>query len=255
MYGLELPVDVVSQSALADTIEKNSRTPLSLSLPLDAQGTMLLATVIKRCKMLRDFGVELSGESHDASAVLADIVGHLNNLSQLHISCDLDDVGFSSIVPSVKRMAPRLTHLELERTQLSIAAIVSLLAALTKLTVFTLGSTSLGDDGLRALIPCLQQLPALTSLLLTRVGLSWKSVVEIEKLFLSMPRLKKCWVSVSKDSSQAISSLQSPTLQVTEIVPNAGNVRMLKAGGFVESKYFRLKNKCGQTAWVYLNAD
>ena len=256
MYGLELPVDVVSQSALADTIEKNSCTLISLGLCSDAQGTMILALVIKRCKMLQSFALEVIGGSHHASAVLADILGHFNSLSELYISCDLDDVGFSSILPSVKRTSPQLTHLELARTQLSIATVVSLFIALTKLTNLALRSVSLGDDGLRELIPCLQQLPALTRLQLIRVGLSWKSLVEIEKLLLSRPLLKECHVSVSKDSSQAISSLKSPTFQVTASIPNARQVHILEASGLVvESKYFRLDTKRGQTVWVLLDEE
>ena len=255
MLGLELPVDVVTQSALADTIEKNSRTLLSLSLKLDSQGTMLLAPVIKGCTLLQAVGVEVRGGSHQVTAMLADILGHLNNLKALSISCDMDDLGCSSILPSVKRMAPRLTLLELEHSQLSIAAIISLLTGLTKLTSLTLCSTSLGEDGFRELIPCLLQLPALTRLLLNRAGLPFKCLVEIEKLFLSMPLLKECYVSTSKDSSQAISSFQSPTLQVTEILPTAESAHFLKAGSFVESKYFCLKNKRGQTILVYLDED
>ena len=255
MNGLELPVDVVSQSALADTIKKNSRTLLSLCLQLNAQGTVLLAPVIKRCKALQGFGVQVIGGSHHATAVLADILGHLNNLFYLTILCDLDDVGFSSIVPSVERMASRLRVLTLDRTQLSIVAIVSLLTATTKLTDLRLGSISLGDDGLRELIPCLQQLPALTGLRLTRAGLSWRSLVDIEELLLRMPLMKECSVSVSKDSSHSISSLQSPTLQVTESIPNAETAHLLKAGGLVETKCFCLENKRGQTVYVFLEEE
>ena len=104
MYGLELPVDVVSQSALATTIEKNSHTLLDLSFQLDVHGSKLLALVIKRCKILQYFGVNFRGESRHkiGTVVLADIVSHLSKNLKLYISYDLDDVSFSSIVHNVK---------------------------------------------------------------------------------------------------------------------------------------------------------
>ena len=125
------------------------------------------------------------------------------------------------------------------------------------MTLLSLCRTSLGDDGLQELIPCLRQLPwpALTVLQRIRVELSWKCLVEIEKLLLDMPPMKECLVSVSKNSSQAISSLQSSSLQVTEVVSNEEQVHLLNADGFEESKYFRLENKRGQTVLVCLEEE
>ena len=97
--GLVLPVNVVSQSAhtLADTIKKNIPTRLRLNLQIDAQGIMLLTLVIKSCKMLQPFDVQVNCGSHHAIAVLGDILGHLSKRSRLRIPCNLIEVGFSNL--------------------------------------------------------------------------------------------------------------------------------------------------------------
>ena len=76
-------MDVVSQSALATTIEKNGHTLLDLSFQLDVHGSKLLALVNKRCKILQYFGVNFRGESRHiiGTVVFADIVSHLSNIS------------------------------------------------------------------------------------------------------------------------------------------------------------------------------
>ena len=112
----------------------------------------------------------------------------------------MDDSGFVKLEATFCDKASRLKQLRLYWTRVGPALLSQTLSPLIHLTGFTLVGNPIGDDGFRQVASSLQQLQHLTVLHLCDIGVTWRSLTELEKVLFSCPRLRNYFVYAEKKS-------------------------------------------------------
>ena len=184
--------------SISTIIDRNKSSLQHLSIPIGDDDFSDFALSIKKCQNLVSLQIGSHRLTNASAPIVVDLLRHHHRLQVFGLHGQLDDVGFTSVSPPLRAMAGHLKRLILQWTTVSAALLCEALSPHTGLEWLTLVGNPLGNSGFQQLVTTLQQMPALTALILHDVGLTLQSLAEIEKLLQALPSLTNCCIDFQK---------------------------------------------------------
>ena len=181
-------------------LERNKDSLSRISLPVSDADLPELLPAMKMCTGLRSFSCGSPQLSNESAPAIAEVLRLLPKVDIIGLRSQMDDGGFVKLEATLCDMANRLKRLNLYWTRVGPALLSQTLSPLVNLTGFTLVGNPIGDDGFRQVAPSLKQLRHLKRLHLCDIGLTWRSLEELEKVLFSCPRLYDNYVYAEKKS-------------------------------------------------------
>ena len=163
-------------------------------------GTAVELGFLSSCSNLKSISCGSAQLTNASAPVIAEVLHCLPKVSVVGIQSEMDDDGFAELEATLGKMANRLKRFKLYETKVSPALLSRMLPSLTKLALLTIVGNSIGDNGFRQVASSLRQLSALKHLHLCDIGLTWRSLAELEKILLSCPKMSKCHIFCDKKS-------------------------------------------------------
>ena len=185
---------------ISKVIDQNKTTLRRLHVPIGDDTLPNITSAITKCTRLVDLHIGSRSLTNTSAPAVAEVIRNHPSLISVGLTGQIDDVGFASIAPCLQSLAKRLKALRLNWTRLSVPMLSSMLPSLTCLQRFLLMENPIDDDSFKRLTPALQQMKSLQDLLLLDVGVTCRSVTEMEKLLTAAPTLRDCHVVSKKDS-------------------------------------------------------
>ena len=133
-----------------------------------------------------------------SAPMVAEVLHCLPNVSVVGLHSEMDDDGLAKLETTLHGMANRLKRFKLYETKVSTALLSKVLSSLTKLRLVTIVRNPIGDEGFRQVASALRQPSVLKHLHLCDIGLTWRSLSELEKILLSCPKMRKCDIFCDK---------------------------------------------------------
>ena len=185
---------------IAKVIDQNKTTLHALGAPTGDDTFSEVTPAITKCTRLVDLQIGSRSLTNASAPAVAEVVRNHPSLTMFGLTGEIDDAGFASIAPSLQGLAARLDTLLLTFTRLSVSMLSTTLSLLTCLELFQLIGNPIDDDGFQQLTTTLQQMESLQNLSLLDVGVTCRSVTEMEKLLHGAPALVDMTVLSKKDS-------------------------------------------------------
>ena len=197
-------------------LELNKDTLLTLNLPLGDHNLSDFAHVIQKCSQLASLSIGSPVLTDASAAAVADILRQQSCLRCFGLTGGINDNSFASITPHLRKKATQLEALILRLTWLSVPVLHSTLSPLIYLMCFQLVRNPIGDAGFKKLAPLFQRMATLEVIQLFDVGLTWRSLAEIEKLLGSLPSLRSVHVICKKSAFLPVGSGED--VDVTQLI-------------------------------------
>ena len=187
-------------SGLRQVLERNKESLSRISVPVSDADLPELLPAIKKCTGLKGFTCGSPQLTNISAPVLAEVLRLLPKVNAIGLRSQMDDDGFVQLEAILCDMANRFKRLNLYWTKVSSALLSKTLSPLSNLEGFTLVGNPIGDDGFQQVAVSLCQLRSLNLLHLCDIGVTWRSLAELEKVLLSCPILRACYVFAEKSS-------------------------------------------------------
>ena len=184
---------------ISKVIDQNKTTLQRLDVPIGDDTLPNITSAITKCTRLVALHIGSRSLTNTSAPAIGEVIRKHPSLTIVGLTGEIDDVGFASIAPCLQDLAKRLKNLRLNWTRLSVPMLSSMLPSLTCLQHFELMGNPIDDDGFKRLTPALQQMKSLHELLLIDVGVTCRSVTEMEKLLHAAPTLRDFNVVSKKD--------------------------------------------------------
>ena len=187
-----------TSSGLRQVLERNKNSLSKISVPVSDADLPRLLPVIKTCTGLTNFTCGSPQLTNKSASALAEVLRLLPQMEAVGFRSQMDDGGFVQLADALCDMAHRLKVLQMYWMRISPALLSKTLSSLPNLVGFYLIRNHIGDDGFRQVASSLQQLRSLEHLHLCDIGVTWRSLAELEKVLLSCPRVRKCHLYAEK---------------------------------------------------------
>ena len=178
-----------ASSSLRRVLERNKNSLSKISLPVSDADLPELLPAMKVCTGLTSFACGSPQLTNESAPAIAEVLRLLPKVISIGLRSRMDDGGFVKLKATLCDMANRLNQLNLYWTRVGPALLSQTLSPLVNLMGFTLVGNPIGDDGFQQVASSLQQLQHLQSLHLCDIGLTWRSLAELEKILFSCPSL------------------------------------------------------------------
>ena len=155
---------------------------------------------MKTCTGLSYFICGSPQLTNESAPALAQILRLLPKLEKVGFRGQMDDDGFLKLAAVLCDMADRLEQLQIHWTRVSPALLSKTLLSLPNLTGIFLIRNPIGDDGFRQVASSLQQLHSLKHLHLCDIGVTWRTLLKLEEVLLSCPKVRKCHLYAERKS-------------------------------------------------------
>ena len=185
---------------ISKVIDQNKTALGSLNVRIGDDTLPNITSAITKCTRLAELYIGSQSLTNTSAPAVAEVIRNHPSLIAVGLTGQIDDVGFAPIAPCLQSLAKRLKALKLNWTRLSVPMLSSMLPSLTCLQNFELMGNPIDDDGFKRLTPALQQIKSLQGLLLIDVGVTCRSMTEMEKLLLAAPTLRRYHVVSKKDA-------------------------------------------------------
>ena len=185
---------------IAKVIDQNKTTLQTLGVPTGDDTLSEVTPAITKCTRLGNLQIGSRSLTNASAPAVAEVVRNYPSLTSFGLTGEVDDAGFASIAPSLQGLAACLECLFLTWTRLSVSMLSTTLSSLTSLQSVLLMGNPIDDDGFQQLTTTLQQMESLQRLHLYDVGVTCRSVTEMEKLLRATPMLVRIVVISKKDS-------------------------------------------------------
>ena len=189
-----------ASSTIRQILERNKDSLVNIALPVSDGELPELLPAIKKCTGLTNWICGSPQLTNESASTIAEVLRLLPKVNVIGLLSRMDDSGFIKLATTLCDMANRLQRLNLYWTRVGPALLSQTLSPLVNLTGFTLVGNPIGDDGFRQVASSLQQLRRLKRLHLCDIGVTWRSLAELEKVLLSCPRLYDNYVYAEKKS-------------------------------------------------------
>ena len=189
-----------ASSGLRQVLERNKGSLRSIALPVSDADLPELLPAIKKCTSLTHFTCGSPQLTNISAPAIAEVLHLLPKVTVVGLHCQMDDGGFIKLEATLCGMANRLKRLNLYRTRVSPVFLSKMLSSLFNLSGLTLVGNPIGDDGFQQVASSLQQLRAFGRLHLCDIGVTWRSLSELEKVLFSCPKMHACHLTAEKRS-------------------------------------------------------
>ena len=189
-----------ASSSIRRVLERNKDSLSKICLPVSDADLPELLPATKLCTGLTGFTYGSPQLTNESAPAIAEVLRLLPKVHSIGLKSRMDDSGFVKLEATLCDMANRLKRLNLYWTKVGPALLSQTLSSLVNLMGFTLVGNPIGDDGFRQVASSLQLLRHLVTLHLCDIGLTWRSLAELEKVLLSCPSLRNFYVYVEKKS-------------------------------------------------------
>ena len=191
---------VGASSSLRRVLERNKDSLSCLAVPVSDAGLLELLPAIKMCTSLVTFACGSPQLTNESALTIAEVLRSLPEIESLGFHSRMDDDGFVMLEPTLCNMANRLTQITLYKTRVSPPFLSKILSLLVNLDTVVLVGNPIGDDGFQQVASSLRQLRYLQHLHLCDIGVTWRSLTELEKVLLSCQMVRKCHLFADKRS-------------------------------------------------------
>ena len=191
---------LIGAAGLRQVLERNKTSLEVLVLPVSDVDFPEIAPAIKACSDLVSITCGSAQLTNVSAPMVAEVLRLLPRLGNVGLQSEIDDDGFAQLETTLCNKANRLARLKLYQTKVSPALLSRTLASLTKLSLLTIVENPIGDDGFRQLACSLRQLSNLKQLHLCGLGLTWRSLADLEKILLSCPKMVRCHIFCDRRS-------------------------------------------------------
>ena len=189
-----------ASSGLRQVLERNKGSLWNIALPVSDADLPELLPAMKKCTSLTNFTCGSPQLTNVSAPGIAEVLRLLPKANVIGLHSRMDDGGFVKLEATLCDMARRLKRLNLYWTRVSPAQLSKTLSSLANLKFFTLVGNPIGDDGFRQVASSLRQLRRLCVLHLCGLGVTWRCLAELDKVFLSCPVMHTCVLYVEKKS-------------------------------------------------------
>ena len=191
---------ISNPSGLRRVLEQNKASLSNLAVPVSDAGLLELLPAIKMCTTLRTFHCGSPQLTNESAPTIAEVLRHLPVVESVALHGRMDDSGFVKLEDTLCNMANRLKRFILCKTRVSPAFLSKILSRLANIVWVVLIENPIGDDGIQQVASALRQLRYLRHLHLCDIGVTWRSLAELEKVLLSCPGVRKCHLYAEKKS-------------------------------------------------------
>ena len=189
-----------ASSSICRVLERNKDSLTRICLPVSDADLPELLPATKLCTGLTGFTCGSPQLTNKSAPAIAEVLRLLPKVNSVGLKSQMDDGGFVKLEATLCDKANHLKHLNLYWTRVGPALLSQTLSPLVNLTGFTLVGNPVGDDGFRQVASSLQQLRHLQRLHFCDIGVTWRSLAELEKVLRSCPRLCDFYVYAEKKS-------------------------------------------------------
>ena len=189
-----------ASSGIRRVLERNKDSLFNIALPVSDADLPELLPAMKECIGLTNFTCGSPQLTNESTPAIAEVLRLLPRVNVIGFHSRMDDAGFVKLEATLRGIANRLKRLNLYWTRVSPALLSSTLSSLANLTGFTLVGNQVGDDGFRQVASSLQQLQSLKNLHLCDIGVTWRSLSELEKVLLLCSKMIDYYVYAEKRS-------------------------------------------------------
>ena len=189
-----------ASSGIRRVLERNKDSLSKICLPVSDADLPELLPATKLCTGLKGFTCGSPQLTNKSAPAIAEVLRLLPKVHSIGLKSRMDDSGFVKLEATLCDKASRLNQLSLYWTRVGPALLSQTLSSLVNLTGFTLVGNPIGDNGFRQVASSLQQLRHLTLLHLCDIGVTWRSLTELEKVPCSCPSLRDYFVYAEKIS-------------------------------------------------------
>ena len=197
-------------------LELNKDTLYTLEIPIGNHNLASFADVIQKCSQLGNLSIGSPVLTNASATAVADILAHQPYLRRFGLTGGISDDGFASIAPQLQKKAAQTEALFLRLTRLSVPVLHSTLSSLIYLGWLQLIGNPIGDAGFEKLAPLFRRMAKLEIVHLFDVGLTWRSLTEIEKLLSSLPSMRVFHVICKKSAFLPVQSNQD--VDITQLI-------------------------------------
>ena len=191
-------------SGLRQVLERNKGSLCKISLPVSDADLPELLQAMKKCTGLTNFSCGSPQLTNVSAPAIAEVLRLLPKVNVVGLHGQMDDSGFVRLEATLCGMANRLKRLNLYRTRVSPAFLSKMLSSLFNLKGLTLVGNPIGDDGFQQVASSLQQLRRFGHLHLCDIGVTWRSLLELENILFSCPLMCACHLTAEKRSFPAL---------------------------------------------------
>ena len=171
-------------------LERNKDSLSRISVPVSDADLPELLPVIKLCTGLKNFTCGSPQLTNESAPAIAEVLRVLPEVDSIGLRSQMDNDGFVKLESMLCNMAHRPKHLNLYWTRVGPALLSKILSPLANLKGLTLVGNPIGDDGFRQVAPSLRQLRRLSRLHFCDIGVTWRSLGELENILLSCPKVQ-----------------------------------------------------------------
>ena len=185
---------------IAHVIDQNKTTLQVLDVPAGDGILPEVTPAIQKCTRLGSFKIGSRSLTNASATQVAEVVSNHPSLTELGLAGEIDDEGFVSIAPSLQYLAESLWTLILSWTRVSVSMLSSMLSSFACLRSIQLIENPIDDDDFKQLTTALEEMQLLQSLFLMNVGVTCRSVMEMEELLHAAPTLHRIIMISKKDA-------------------------------------------------------
>ena len=189
-----------ASSGFRQILERNKGSLLNIALPVSDADLPKLLPAMKKCTGLTNFTCGSPQLTNVSAPAIAELLRLLPEVSVVGLHSQMDDGGFVKLEATLCDMANRLQRLNLYKTKVSPALLSKTLLSLVNLIGLTLVGNPIGDGGFRQVASSLQQLHRFRNVNLCDIGVTWRSLSELEKFLFSCPTMRKVHLTAEKRS-------------------------------------------------------
>ena len=191
---------LISAAGLRQVLERNQNSLRVLILPVSDGDLPEIAPAIKACSNLGSITCGSAQLTNVSASAIAGVLSQLPKLGVVGFRSEMDDGGFAQLETTLRSMANHLTRFKLYHMKVSPALLSKTLSSLTQLSLLTIVGNPIGDDGFLQVASSVRRLFVLKQLHLCDIGLTWRSLAELEKILLSCARMPHCHIYCDKRS-------------------------------------------------------
>ena len=238
--------------ALQQVLLRNKDSLQSITLPVCDSDLPEILPAIKALSRLRTLSCGSRRLSKVSAPAIAEVLSLLPTVDTVGILSEMDDTGFADLVPTLCGMATRLRQFKLYQTRLSASLLSKMLCSLPSLSLFTLVGNPVGDRGFQQVSTSLQKLGSLSSLVLCDIGLTWRSMKELESILGSCRKVKTlrvyCWKRSFLPTGEGVDAVRRLSSMKESWVSKESRVEY----GYRYSSVLAFRNERQQLLAIYL---
>ena len=189
-----------ASSGLRRVLERNKYTLSNLAVPVSDADLPELLPAIKMCTALEVFHCGSPQLTNESAPAIAEVLRVLPKVDAIGFHSRMDDSGFVKLEDTLCNMANRLKRIRLCKTRVSPGSLSKILSCLGNLVWVVIIGNPIGDNGIQQVASSLRQLHRLQHLHLCNIGVTWRSLAELEKVLLYCPGVRKCHLFAEKKS-------------------------------------------------------